>query len=268
MMRPGLLVIDGRIGTADLHAHHSVQVLVSREDEVVLRDAAGHEFTCRAGVVPADVPHAVVRGARDGLLMHFDPESAAGAALAGVAQPGEAAVAWGRAAAALGVDSASGWLWGVGAAGSGTDSLESVRAAVREWMRTAMLGDSGWLDTEAARPNAGQRHRAVAELLRLLPDRLDSGPIRLRDLAESVHLSESRLAHVFSADIGLPLRPYVRWLRMQRAIELLASGDSLTAVAHGAGFADSAHLTRVCRRMFGAPPSEFAGIRWVARLPR
>ncbi|WP_406238312.1 NAD(P)H-binding protein [Nocardia sp. NBC_01009] len=36
---------------------------------------------------------------------------------------------------------------------------------------------------------------------------------------------------------------------------------------HSAGFADSAHLTRVCRSMFGAPPSEFRGIRWVAELP-
>ncbi|MFD0359865.1 helix-turn-helix transcriptional regulator [Nocardia sp. GCM10030253] len=111
------------------------------------------------------------------------------------------------------------------------------------------------------------RHPAVSEVLRLLPDRLSGGPIRLAELAKTVHLSESRLAHVFSAEIGLPFRPYLRWLRLQRAIELIAAGHSLTAVAHGAGFADSAHLTRVCRSMFGAPPSEFNGIRWVTELP-
>jgi AraC-like DNA-binding protein len=32
-------------------------------------------------------------------------------------------------------------------------------------------------------------------------------------------------------------------------------GASLSAAAHAAGFADSAHLTRTSRRMFGFPPS-------------
>ncbi|WP_194820056.1 helix-turn-helix transcriptional regulator [Nocardia sp. XZ_19_385] len=96
---------------------------------------------------------------------------------------------------------------------------------------------------------------------------LDAGPIRFRDLARAVHLSESRLAHVFSAELGLPVRPYIRWLRLQRAVELSATGQSLTAVAHGAGFSDSAHLNRVCRRMFGARPSDFAAIHWVDELP-
>ncbi len=33
------------------------------------------------------------------------------------------------------------------------------------------------------------------------------------------------------------------------------AGDDLTGAAHGAGFADSAHLTRTCRQMFGLPSS-------------
>jgi AraC-like DNA-binding protein len=32
-------------------------------------------------------------------------------------------------------------------------------------------------------------------------------------------------------------------------------GQSWTAAAHDAGFADSAHLSRTCRRMFGFAPA-------------
>ena len=35
----------------------------------------------------------------------------------------------------------------------------------------------------------------------------------------------------------------------------MATGDSLTAAAHDAGFADSAHFSRTFLRMFGIPAS-------------
>ena len=39
------------------------------------------------------------------------------------------------------------------------------------------------------------------------------------------------------------------------AIEAVMAGASWTEAAHEAGFADSAHLTRTHRRMFGIEPS-------------
>jgi len=54
--------------------------------------------------------------------------------------------------------------------------------------------------------------------------------------------------------MGTPLRPYVRWLRLQHAARELVSGRSVTQAAHVAGFADAAHLTRTFRRMLGATP--------------
>ena len=45
------------------------------------------------------------------------------------------------------------------------------------------------------------------------------------------------------------------WLRLERAVAVFAAGGSLTDAAHAAGFADSAHLSRTFRRMFGLAPS-------------
>jgi AraC-like DNA-binding protein len=45
----------------------------------------------------------------------------------------------------------------------------------------------------------------------------------------------------------------VQWLRLIRAVDAHAGGLSLTEAAHAAGFADSAHLSRTFKRMFGMP---------------
>jgi AraC-like DNA-binding protein len=51
--------------------------------------------------------------------------------------------------------------------------------------------------------------------------------------------------------MGLAFRHYVLWLRLNRAVEAFAGGESLTTAAYHAGFADSAHLSRTFRRMYG-----------------
>jgi AraC-like DNA-binding protein len=83
----------------------------------------------------------------------------------------------------------------------------------------------------------------------------DRRQIPVADLAHEVHLSPSRLATLFREQVGLPIRRYVLWLRLISAIELLGSGMDATGAAHGAGFADSPHLTRTFRSMFGAGPA-------------
>jgi len=73
-------------------------------------------------------------------------------------------------------------------------------------------------------------------------------------LSERVHLSPSRFAHLFKKVVGVPVRRYVLWLKMRRALDLAIAGDSLTTAALSAGFADSAHLSRSVRAMMGIAP--------------
>jgi AraC family transcriptional regulator len=82
-----------------------------------------------------------------------------------------------------------------------------------------------------------------------------NGPITLARLAHAMHRSPSRLAHRFREATGVPLRRYVLWRRLRVAGEAAMRGSTLTAAAHAAGFADSAHLSRTFRSMFGVTPS-------------
>ncbi len=78
------------------------------------------------------------------------------------------------------------------------------------------------------------------------------------ELADEVGLSADRLSHLFYEKLGLSIKSYILWARMRRAVELIAQGESLSAVAYDVGFADSAHLTRTIKQFFGLTPSYVA----------
>ena len=80
-------------------------------------------------------------------------------------------------------------------------------------------------------------------------------PLTLDEVADVACLSPSRFRHLFVEETGMAFRPYVLWRRFMKVWELLARGESLSAAAHAAGFADAAHLSRTSKQMFGFPPS-------------
>jgi AraC-like DNA-binding protein len=94
----------------------------------------------------------------------------------------------------------------------------------------------------------------VIAAVELIGRRLDDVP-SLEEVAREVRLSPSRFRHLFVEHTGMPMRTYVLWRRLLRVWSLLVHGESLTDAAHVAGFADSAHLSRTARAMFGLPPS-------------
>jgi AraC-like DNA-binding protein len=98
-------------------------------------------------------------------------------------------------------------------------------------------------------------HPRVRKLLRHLSTLAASGDTSLEALAREVGLSPGRLMHVFTESVGIPLRPYLAWLRLQRAAAAVVSGVPLSQAAAMAGFVDAAHMTSSFRRMFGTTPS-------------
>lgn len=92
----------------------------------------------------------------------------------------------------------------------------------------------------------------VQRMIQFAGSNLDNS-VTLAAAAQDAGLSPSRARHLFVEQTGLPFRTYLLWLRIMRAVGLFSSGKSLTAAAHEAGFADSAHFSRTFRRMFGLP---------------
>ncbi|WP_074258372.1 AraC family transcriptional regulator [Mycobacteroides abscessus] len=223
LLRPGVLAFAGSIGPTDVHAHHAVQIITATTSFSVL-DEHGARHRATKVVVPADALHRIEAGAQEATVIFLEPES----------QPGRAAHS--RAVR-------SGWTV---TPVLGSTRRRALAAVVDELI--AHLAPVPAVDDMA-------RHPAVVDALRLLPDLVAAGPVSGTELAARVGLSASRLTHLFTEQVGIPLRRYVLWSRLRAAILRVQAGDDLTGAAHGAGFADSAHLTRTTREMFGLPPS-------------
>lgn len=233
LIRPGVLAFTGTIGGTRSHAHHAVQIVVADAPVTVL-DGDGRPHTGAEIVIPPDTEHRVETGGATGTVVFLDPDSAAGrGAVRRVAT--------------------AGWSGG-----------PALRDPARPVTSTADFVD-GLLIT-LARASGGAataRHPGVVAAVAALPAMVAHGPVRPGEVAAAVGLSASRLTHLFTAQVGLPLRRYILWLRLMNAVHLARDGRDLTTIAHAAGFADSAHLTRTCREIFGLPPSALTGaVAW------
>ncbi|MBO2443722.1 helix-turn-helix transcriptional regulator [Actinomadura nitritigenes] len=78
----------------------------------------------------------------------------------------------------------------------------------------------------------------------------------LCSLARLLDVSPYRLSRAFSRDMGVPLTRYRNRVRVGRAMDRLAQGESrLADLAADLGFADQAHLARTVREHLGRTPT-------------
>ena len=242
LLRERMLVYAGAIGPTGLHAHHAFQIAIAVQSDLELRDANGCAMAGKAAVIPCDVRHALETVGR-ALLIFVDPDDAPGRRLRQLELSTDVS-SWFDAGRRL-RDLRSDEL---------TEPFDALSARSVEVVRQ--------LTGPLPRPRTV--HPAVRKLLAELPARLDQD-VRLPALARLVGLSQGRLTHVFKDEVGVPLRQYVLWLRLQVVVTQVQAGASLTAAAHAAGFSDSSHLSNAFRRMFGLAPSDVAArVRWIA----
>ncbi|HET9626335.1 MAG TPA: AraC family transcriptional regulator [Kofleriaceae bacterium] len=221
----------GPLVASKRHAHHAAQIVLV-PGGLALEDGAGGRIRARAAVIPPRMAHG--HGACErAALLYLDGDDAASRALARDAASG--CHAWARPALDVRIPDTM-----TPAAARGF--LAAIRAAI-----------------EPARP-PGPRHPATRRMCAYL-DATDD--VDLARLSHAAGLSPRQMRHAFARDIGLPMRAYVRWKRLRRAIVAVEAGASLSAAAAAGGFADSAHLTRVFRAQFGMTPSQgLSAVTW------
>ena len=83
-------------------------------------------------------------------------------------------------------------------------------------------------------------------------------PLAIRELADAVDVSPSRLAHLFVRDTGMSPSRYLRALRMRRAAALLERTTlPVKEVMQEVGCVDPSHFSRDFRSHHGVPPTEY-----------
>jgi len=239
---PAALFLWGPGSWSDLHRHHCVQLVMALHGTVRFRQGQRQRWTtCGAVLVRPDAWHEVDARGTDVMIAFVDAESELGAALAAGTESGVAPIRAGTVAE---------WRAQLGQPAA----LTPVH--VERWVTQTLLCDHRFPSID---------HR-VKRVLRALPGKLaESESVSLHAVAASVGLSPSRFLHLFTTSVGVPLRPYVLWLRLQCGARELARGMSVADAAYAAGFSDAAHFSRTFRRMIGATPSQVARRGFAAR---
>lgn len=226
--RPG----EARYPRTALHSHHALQVTLALRGRFSFW-GEGREVSGGAAAVAADAAH-VFEG--DGAVAHLfiDPDGREGRAIARRLFPeGRVVPIEDDGLAAVAAQLRTAW--------ESTGRRDELFIELGRRLVAQLAGD----DLAAARPDVRVRKMMQWALAAIERE------VTLAEAAAQVGLSPGRARHLFVEQTGLPFRVYVLWLRLTRAVQTYASGQSLTEAAHVAGFADSAHLSRTFRRMFG-----------------
>lgn len=93
-------------------------------------------------------------------------------------------------------------------------------------------------------------------------DRDCAQKISLPQLAETYHISEAYLSHVFKKQTGKSLMNYIAQIRIEKASQLIAmsrngSSNKLYQIAQQVGYDDYSYFVRVFKKVTGMSPREF-----------
>lgn len=236
-LAPGWALFIGRSGDNAPHAHQAFQLCLSSRDPLLIESGplAGTSGTCVA--IAANTLHSISGGDDESAFLYLDPRSQLGRSVARAIGTNPGATR----------EPASDWRIRNSYSGRWEGMTAQSAARVRDriveiWAAAAGVNESAMDERVEA---------TVGRVRSLVRAGISDSRLTARELASTVGLSESRLAALFRDGTGVPIRPFVLWTRLQLAIETAGQGASLTEASHAAGFADSAHLARTFRRMFG-----------------
>ena len=236
----GSLWIGKGRGRSEWHDHHAHQLALALDGEFRFRTEGNGDWTVyEAAIVPSHCPHEFELDGATVAHLFVEPESTEGRALSSRFHV-PAISALPQPTARQSADR----LLQAFRADAGADAMTAVA-------RTAVAQIAGTDGTAATDRVVDAR---VVRALDYIRSRVRA-PVSLTDAAAVATLSPSRFRHLFVQETGTSFRAYLLWLRINVAIGAAMSGASWTAAAHEAGFADSSHLTRTHRRMFGIEPT-------------
>ncbi len=113
------------------------------------------------------------------------------------------------------------------------DGVEWAQRVADVWGAAPLLAAGAGAGEEAAGPALPRVHPRVRRALWHLRTLSPSEDQSLAALAKVAGLFEGRFMRVFTESVGIPLRPYLAWLKLQRAAAAIVTGSTLAEAAYG-----------------------------------
>lgn len=232
----GISIYSGKVIETKPHTHHATEIIYGLEGNFKVADAFNDEREYRMSIIPHDIKHRFINTSSiTPIFIYLDPFHYLSQQLARSYSLDKVIVGVDNLPRSSTMNDIRSW-----ALGSNVDIIAPITQLIHDL--TGYASHTINLDDR------------IVESTEHIKAALHGG-ISLTDMAEKVHLSESRYAHLFKEQVGIPFRRFVLWTRLQATIEAIMNGKSLTSACYVGGFADLPHFSKTFTYMFGVSPS-------------
>jgi AraC-like DNA-binding protein len=231
----GQFMYIGKAVDTSIHDHHAIQIAISFDEAIEIR-LPDTSLKFKAAIIDSDQPHGCRTYDNTFLLLSIAPESKIGIAL-------KINYLANQKIAELPAEKASEFIGKLKIELNGEQDSDTIFSNTQEFLHAiSHLEETRILDDR------------ILKVLKLL-NQQDDVQVKINDLAGEVFISPSRLIHLFTDQVGIPIRKYVLWTRLLIALQKIIVTKNITKAAIHAGFADAPHFNRTFKRMFGLNPS-------------
>ncbi len=91
-------------------------------------------------------------------------------------------------------------------------------------------------------------------------------PVPVKEVAQHVCLSESRLRYLFKHEVGQSIQSFMVWMKVINSLGMVIKGEPLSKTAYHAGFWDTSHMTKSYKDILGASPSSLSKFQHDLRI--